>query len=631
MRILFSLLLLLVFTFSTSAQSSKALKYYQQAREEMASNDFEQALKKALKAVDESPEYAEARMLAAQLYLQQGSQKEALDMYEKALPYNPPYFFYYVYANALFDAEEYGKTVAMLRIYQEQPQVSSKYMELSNTLMDNAAFAQKAVAQPKPYTPVNLGKEVNTDQLDYFPSISADGKTLVFTHRSKEGNKQDEDFWVSTRPTDTSAWGKSELMQGFLNTDFNEGAQSLRSDGGLLFFAACERPEGKGSCDIYASFYQGNGRWSKPVNLGDSINTRAWESQPSISSDGRTLYFVRGASSISKDVDIYTSTLRPDGYWSKAQPLPGKVNTSAQETSPFIHFDDQTLYFSSNGHPGMGDQDFFVSKRLEDGSWDTPKNLGYPINTGGIEFGLIVGPDGKTAYYASDRGEVNYGETDLYSFLLPEEARAEAIAYVKGRVTNIKTQEPLEAEILFSSLGDGARTYADKSGKAGLYFSVLPANTDYALSIQKEGFLFYSKNFSLTTNEKERAFTLDVELIPIEVGKKVKLENVFFATDSYVLDPRSIAELNNVVEFLKTNTTVQISVEGHTDNEGSAAYNKTLSGNRAEAVKQYLIEHGIEGKRLTSKGFGDTQPVADNTTAEGRQLNRRTEIRISGL
>lgn len=631
MRALYFFIFLIFMGSSSIAQSSKAIKYYQQAREEMAEQNMEKALKKVLKAVEESPEYAEAKMLAAQLYLEKGSEAEALAMYESALPYNPPYFFYYVYGNALFDAGDYNKSITMLKKYQEQPQVSSKYMELSTAVLKNAQFAQKAVAKPKDYAPVNLGETVNTDQLDYFPSISADGKTLVFTHRSKEGNKQDEDFWVSTRATDTSAWGKSELMQGFLNTDLNEGAQSLRSDGGVLFFAACERPEGMGSCDIYASFYQGNARWSKPINLGDSVNSRAWESQPSISSDGRTLYFVRGATGLSKDIDIYTSTLRADGYWSKAKPLPGKVNTDAQESSPYIHFDDQTLYFSSNGHPGMGNQDFYVSKRMEDGSWGTPVNLGYPINTGGLEFGLIVGPDGKTAYYASDRGEPNYGETDLYSFLLPEEVQAEAIAYIKGRVTNAKTNAPLEAEILFSSLDDPNKTYPDKSGRGGQYFSVLPANADYALSIQKEGFLFYSKNFSLTTNERERAFTLDVQLIPIEVDKTVKLENVFFATDSYALDPRSIAELNNVVDFLQTNPKVHISVEGHTDNEGNSAYNKTLSGKRAEAVKTYLLEHGVKADRLKSKGFGDTMPVADNSTSEGRQLNRRTEIRISAL
>ncbi len=631
MRIIFFFLASFAVSLSAAGQSKKAFKYYNQAREEMAKDRTDKALEKALKAVEESPEFTEARMLAAELYSQRGEGEKALVLYEGALRYNPPYFFYYIYGNALFEAEEYTRSIEMLKKYQEEPKASSKYIALTNKTLANAHFALKAKASPKAYAPKNLGAELNTAEMDYFPSISADGKILVFTHRDPTGSKRDEDFWISRRDSDTSEWGKSEVMRGFLNTDFNEGAQSLRSDGNVLFFAACERPDGKGSCDIFASFYQGKGQWSQPVNLGDSINTPLWESQPSISSDGKTLYFVRGSSGTAKNIDIYVAELRTDGRFSKAKPIQGPINTSYQEQSPFIHFDNQTLYFSSEGHPGMGDHDFFVSKKQADGSWGKPENLGYPINTAGQEFGLVVGPDGKTAFYASDQGEVNHGLIDLFSFELPPEARAEAIAYVKGRVINAKTKAPLQADILFSTLGASPQDYRDKSSKQGRYFSVLPAHTDYALSIQKPGFLFYSKNFSLTTHTRERAFELNVELIPIEIGKKVKLENVFFATDSYELDPRSTAELNNVVSFLKTNPGVSILLEGHTDNEGNAAYNKDLSLKRAEAVKDYLLKKGISPKRLNTRGFGDTLPVATNETAEGRSLNRRTELKIEAV
>ncbi len=628
MRSLFILSILALITFSANGQSKKAFKYYNQAREKMAVGDTEDAYEKATKALEESPEYIEARMLSAQLLMERGERKQAIQLYEGGLKYNPPYYFYYIYGTALYEAGDYQQSIDVLNKYKLEPNASSKYLSITEDMLTNATFALKAIKSPKPFAPQNMGAQINTDQLDYFPSISANGKTMVFTHRSLEGNKQDEDFWVSEREADSVSWSKSKALTGYLNTSYNEGAQSISANGKIIFFASCDRPGGKGSCDIFASFYKGNGVWGEPINLGDSINTRFWESQPSISSDGKTLYFVRGGSSIAKNIDIYTSTLRADGRWSLAKPIEGPINTPVQESSPFIHYDDAHLYFSSNGHPGMGDQDFFVSTRLPDGTWGAPKNLGYPINTSGEEFGLIVDPNGRTAYYSSDKGEVNYGLVDLYTFQLPLDARSEAIAYIEGIVSDIKTKEPLEAEISFVQLDSTAKNYNDKSNRVGYYSSVLPANVDYALSIQKPGYLFYSKNFSLTTNTKERVFTLNVELTPIEVGGKIKLENVFFASDSYQLDERSTTELNTVVDFLEKNADVVISIEGHTDNEGNPAYNKTLSENRAKAVLEYLQQKGIPLARLSAKGFGDTLPVANNDTAEGRSLNRRTEVKI---
>ncbi len=416
-----------------------------------------------------------------------------------------------------------------------------------------------------------------------------------------------------------------------LNTRLNEGAQSLSASGNVIFFAACERPEGKGSCDIYASFLQGDNTYSKPLNLGPNINTALWESQPSISSDGKTLYFVRGAGSTARDIEIMYSTLSERGQWSEAKKVEGLINTPGQDVSPFIHFDNQSLYFASNGHPGMGELDFFVSRRQADGTWGEPQNLGYPINTAGAEFSLIVAPDGKTGFFASDNIDGGFGRLDLYSFELPEESRALEIAYIRGKVINKKTREPIAAEIQFSDLEKNKAVLTDNSGRDGNYFSVLPGNSDYGLSIQKKGFLFYSKNFSLSNQSAEKAYVLNVELIPIEVGERVKLENIFFGFDSYELEDRSFAELTTIINFLKENPGVTISVEGHTDNEGSSSYNKSLSENRAKAVYTYLAEQGIDKSRLSYKGFGDSQPVSTNDTEEGRALNRRTEVKITSV
>ncbi len=627
---LFLGILLGLFCSLAVAQSNRSIKYFNKAREAVAEDDFKQAKEYLEKAIEDSPAFSDALVFAADIYRNEKNYERALQYYEQALRNNGPYYVNLFYGQTLFAAGRYPEAIKALQAYQQSPQANPKYSEDIERLIANSNFAIRSQANPKPYKPENMGSRINTDQMEYFPSISADGNTLVFTHRKTEGEKTDEDFWVTQRDSLRAPWSKAQPLRGFLNTELNEGAQALTADGGIIYFAACERRDGYGSCDIYASFYQGEGIWSRPVNLGDSVNSRVWDSQPSISSDGQTLYFVRGRNSFDKDINIYHARLRSDGTFGRARPIPGKVNTSGQETSPFIHFDNQSLYFSSNGHPGMGDLDFFVSKKQADGSWGEPQNLGYPINTGGQEFSLIVAPDGKTGYFASDALEGGLGLLDLYSFELPEEARAIEIAYIRGRVTNKKTGQPIATEIDFTDINSEEKILTERSSRNGNYFAVLPGNADYALNIKEEGYLFYSKNFSLATQTVDRAFVLNVELIPIEVGERVKLENVFFATDSYELDARSYAELKEVASFLEANPSVKVALEGHTDNEGTPAYNKTLSQNRAKAVMNYLVEQGIAADRLSASGYGDTQPVATNETEEGRQLNRRTELRITG-
>lgn len=623
--------LMLLSTGAAHAQSKKALKCFTKAREEVRDNNISDALDELDKALDDSPDYMDALLFKADLLKRLGRPDETIPLYERALAADAPYYVYLFFGQALFESKEYERAITALKVYTESPQATRKYLEQARELISNSEFALKATANAKPYNPENLGNKVNSRDMEYFPSISADGLTLVFTHRDPEGEQGDEDFWFSTRDSINGPWKKASPVRGQLNTRLNEGAQSLSASGNIIFFAACERPEGLGSCDIYASFLQGDNTYSKPLNLGPNINSAMWESQPSISSDGKTLYFVRGAGSTARNIDIMYSTLSERGQWSEAKKLEGPINTGGQDVSPFIHFDNQSLYFASNGHPGMGELDFFVSRKQPDGSWGEPRNLGYPINTAGAEFSLIVAPDGKTGFFASDNIDGGFGRLDLYSFELPEDSRALEIAYIRGKVTNKKTREPIAAEIQFSDLDKNVTVLTDNSGRDGNYFSVLPGNSDYGLSIQKKGFLFYSKNFSLSTESAERAFVLNVELIPIEVGESVKLENIFFAFDSYKLESRSFAELNTIINFMNENPTVKISIEGHTDNEGSTMYNKTLSENRAKSVYSYLSENGIDKARLSYKGFGDSQPLTTNDTEEGRALNRRTEVKITSV
>ena len=621
-------LLLCIFSGMASGQSKKAMRHFEDAREDIADEDFGDALEELADALEDSPDYVEALLLKADVHKKLGEDEKSLPLYEKAIQSGAPYYVLLFYGETLFHTANYAKAVEPLEAYINHPRANPRYSQDAREMVKSARFAAQAKQKPVEYNPQNLGPKVNTNFMEYFPSISADGQTLVFTHRKTEGESTDEDFWVTEMDTATGEWQKARPLRGFLNTRLNEGAQSISSNERTIFFAACDRPGGKGSCDIYASFDQGDGEWSRPINLGGQINSTLWESQPSISADGRTLYFVRGKNSFDKNIEIYYSTLSEDGRWSKAERIPGKVNTQQQETSPYIHFDNQSLYFSSNGHPGMGDLDFFVSRRQPDGSWGEPQNLGFPINTTGQEFSLIVAPDGKTGYFSSDALDGGMGMLDLYSFELPEETRAVEIAYIRGKVINKNTREPLSARIEFSDLENGKLVHQETSNRRGQYFSVLPGNTDYGLSIQKPGFLFYSKNFSLSTETADKAHVLNVELVPIEVGKTVKLENVFFEFDSYQLEEKSYSELNSLKEFLMENPEVKINIEGHTDSEGNTAYNKNLSENRAKSVYNYLVSKGIGEDRLSYEGFGDEQPVATNQTEEGRALNRRTEIKI---
>ena len=631
MRIFIFILSLCLFQFSTvHAQSKKSIKLFKKAKEADKEGNRTKAIEYLDKVIEKSPEYIEAYLFAADIFRTEEDFNRAIGYYEKLMKdYEVPYYFYLFYGETLFEVERYDEAILSFREYLKSNKAAPKYKEKVRSYISNCEFSKTAQLKPKPFEPVNLGGLVNSENMEYFPSISADGNSLVFTYRAPNQTKSDEDFFISIRDTVTGEWTQSKPAAGFLNTQLTEGAQTITSDGMIIYFAACERENGFGSCDIFASIYKGNGQWSKAINLGPKVNSRVWDTQPSISSDGKTLYFVRGSHGRSRNKDIYYTELQSDGTWGKALKLKGPINTSGSETSPFIHFDNKTLYFSSDGHPGLGKLDFFVSRRKEDGSWEKPENLGYPINSKEDDFSLIVSPDGKTAYFSSDRLGDNVGLQDLYSFILPKESRAIEIAYIKGKITNKVTGAPISAQIVFSELSSSESILFEQSNRLGNYFSVLPGNADYGLNIQKKGFLVYSKNFSLSNENVRKAYVLNVKLIPIAVDQKVKLENVFYATASFELDSRSNSELNKVADFLNDNPTVKISVEGHTDNEGSKAGNTKLSKNRAKSVYQYLIEKGIDKSRLSIKGFGSSQPVADNETEEGRKKNRRTEIRIT--
>ncbi len=612
-------------TFQLCGQDKKARKYFNEARSAFAAGNIERSLSLLDKAINRDDTFPDPALMAAQIWEERKNIEQANLYLDKAWAASQKAYIAFQIGMINYRAGEYERALEFLELYTQHEEAKVVYLEAANAAILNCLFAIEALKNPSDIHPENLGPRVNSSAMEYFPAISADGQTLVFTYRNLEGNRRDEDFYFSEQTT--AGWSQAMPLPGQLNTELNEGAQCVTADGMQLIFVGCNRSEGKGSCDLYTAFRTDDGRWSRAVNMGDSINSVNWETQPSISPDGQTLYFIRANKREPGQSDIYFSTRKAEGGWSKARKMPDNINTLGKEASPFIHFDNQTFYFCSDGHIGMGNTDLFVSRKQPDGSWSDPVNLGAPINGPGEELGLVIASDGKTAFYSSDM-QGGLGSLDLYSFELPESFRAIPSAWVKGIVRDAASKQALESDLFFIDLKTGKPFAKVRSGKDGRYFAVLPSNADYGLSVEKEGFLFHSENFALQSQPQDRAFQLDVNLQRLEKGSTIVLQNVFFATASFELRPASFVELDKIAQLLQRNPQLRISLEGHTDNEGDQLANQKLSENRAKAVRDYLKTKGIAAERLQYKGFGEDRPVADNSTAAGRQKNRRTELRI---
>ena len=497
-------------------------------------------------------------------------------------------------------------------------------------------FALSLMANPVPFDPVNLGDSINTIHDEYINTITSDELTLLFTRRlptnviTQSGSEAiEEDFYRSERNSD-SVWQKARNLGPPVNTRGNEGAISISPDGQLLFFTACQRQDTYGSCDIYWSWKMGN-QWSAPRNLGPVVNSSAWDSQPSFSSDGKTLYFASKRSGGKGSSDIWMTTLMPDGTWTTPVNLGDSINTASEEQNPFIHPDDQTLYFASKGHQGLGGLDLFIARRDDTGNWGAPVNLGYPINTAADEITLIVNATGDVAYISSDKFG-GKGRQDIYAFPLYKEAQPHPVTYLKGIVFDKETKNRLQAHFELTDLKTNRVVVQSVSDPVdGSFLVCLPTDRNYALNVSREGYLFYSDNFSLTgISAQARPFLKNIPLQPIKVGETVVLKNIFFDTDKFALKPESFIELEKLTKLLKTNPSLKIEISGHTDNKGREAHNLELSRNRAKAVYDYLQEQGIEASRMSYQGFGLSKPIDTNDTEAGRANNRRTEFRVTG-
>ena len=611
------------------AQYEKTIKYWLQGKTVQAIKGFEKTLEIA-------PDFIEANFMLGDIYIDTKDMEKAKKYYLNGVLTDSSYYTkgWYWLANIEMNDGNYDMAKQYFSIFLILDKDNKDLQPLANKGIKEAEFREYAIANPIPFTPQNMGKMINTPYDEYLPALTADEQTLVITRKEPRKSTttamtpEEEDFYISTLDTNGN-WTMAERVSEPLNSNDNEGAQCISQDGRFIVFTICGEG-GLGSCDLYWSKKIGD-RWSKPRNLGAAVNSRYWDSQPSFSIDGKTLYFTSNRPGGKGGKDIWKTTLNENGRWNKAVNLGNSINTTQDETCPFIHYDDQTLYFASNGHIGMGGFDIFYSRKLNDTTWSMPTNIGYPINTSGEEMNLIVGASGNTAIFSSDKLD-GYGGQDLYSFELYEDARPVPTTYMKGIVFDEKTNQRLAADFKIIDLeNENEVVSATADPVTGSFLISLPVNKNYALNVSMDGYLFHSENIELLSGTPDEPFLKNVGMKQLSVGESVVLKNVFFETNKYDLKDESRVELMKLHSFMQNNPAVSIEISGHTDNVGNDNDNQTLSENRAQAIYNFLIENGIEADRLSYKGYGETQPIDTNDTEEGRANNRRSEFKIKEI
>ncbi len=608
--------------------NKKAVQLYTQALERAQDGNLVHAAGLLLQSIEADKKYVDAYLSLAGVYGQLKSHLNSIKFYEQAFALDSNYTAEYKlpYSINLAGTGEFEKALQAINelLAKNPPPGSATYKAAifrKRSYEFAVDYAKKNTNKNYVFTPHNMGAAVNSTESEYFPSLTIDGNELIFTRRIKNFN---EDFYFSRKKGDE--WGISAAMPGNVNTSENEGAQNISPDGQWLVFTGCNRRDGFGSCDIYISYNTAEG-WSEAINLGGKINSPQWESQPCLSPDKRDLYFASKRTGGYGGIDIYVSHLQPNGKWGEPENLGAEVNTGGDESCPFIHADNQTLYYTSNGLQGYGGNDLFYVRKGPGGDWSKPVNLGYPINTTSDEGTLFIAADGKTAYYASDRSD-SKGGLDIYSFELREDVRPYKTLWVKGRVFDKKTTKGIPSSVELTDLANKQLITKVQTDETGNYLITLPVGKDYAFNVNRKGYLFYSDNFSMSNRSTDSVYEKNIPLQPLEANASVILKNIFFDVNKFDIKPESQVELDILVQLLNENPSLRIEISGHTDNVGKPADNLVLSNNRARAVVSYLVSKNIAASRLTAKGYGETKPLAGNNDEEGRAMNRRTEMKI---
>lgn len=613
-------------------RNNRALRAYTDGKEAYNFVNYSQAEKYLKEATEKDNDFIEAFLLLAELYKDMKRYDESAQAYDRVQEIDSLFFVPAMFSGGEvhFLRGDYHRSLEYFHSFLRQKGQQPNLRLEAEAYIRNALFASDAVNNPVPFNPVSLGDSVNTLFDEYWPAITIDGELLMFTRQISSNDRRigsaalQEDFYYTVMGD--SGWQKAVNIGAPLNTPGNEGALTLSVGGQFIYYTACNRPDGTGGCDIYYS-YRGSRGWSRGMNPGAPLNSAYWESQPSLSSDGQTLFFVSNRPGGEGGMDIWVSRMSAEGTWGEPENAGNIINTPGDEMSPFIHFDNRTLYFSSDGRPCMGGLDIFRSEYKPGRGWSEPVNLGYPINTQFDEMGLVINSAGNLAYYSST---VNRQQgRDIFSFELPEEIRPDPVSYIEGTVTDSQTGMRLQASYELINLSNRQTAIKSVTDTRGNFLLPLPSGINYGLNVMCDGYLFYSEHFMLEGEHPvSQPYAKDIKLNRIREGESMSLYNVFFNTDSWELLDESVSELSRLYDLLVSNPDIVIEIGGHTDSSGSDEHNLWLSGQRALAVSDFLTRRGIEASRLKTKGYGEAMPVADNSSEEGMRRNRRTDITI---
>jgi outer membrane protein OmpA-like peptidoglycan-associated protein len=611
--------------------NAKALDTYDQAIVLLKDGMIKEAIPVLQDCVVLDSNFVDAILSLGAAYGQLKRYQESVLLYEKAKTKDSLYFQVYKlpYAINLAGLGNFEKALEQVDEFLSIPKISDRSINAAKYRKKCFEFAiDYQIKHPNQdlyhFNPVNLGDSVNSIYAEYYPTVTVSDNILVFT---RAGIHMREDFMESNMSKKGFSFAKP--IAGDINIEPKKGAITSSQDGEWILFAGQFSGQGFGNYDIYKSVYTPKG-WSEPENLGANINTEFWESSPSLSPDNRVLFFSSNRPGGYGGKDLYISYRTAEGKWLPARNMGPEINTKGDELAPFIHPDNQTLYYTSDGLTGYGGSDIYVLRKKGDGDWGIPENIGYPINTIENEGSLAVSADGLTAYYASDRAD-SRGDLDLYQFEMRPDIRPFRTLYVKGFVTDKQSGKGLPSSVeLFDNENNKAlmKVQTDEKGE---YFITLPTGRDYTFTVNRKGYLFYSEQYALSKKEADSTYQKNIALQAVALHANFVFNNILFKNNSYELPSAALIELNKLLQVLNENPSIKLEISGHTDNVGNQEDNLLLSTNRAKAIVGYLNSNGVDTKRLSYKGYGASKPIADNSKEEGRSINRRTEFTITAL
>ena len=604
-------------------QSKQAAQIYEAGLSALNKNDVQKAIQLFKLAASKDSQYVDPTIALFQVYHDQKDFEKAIEYYFQIKKIDS--------AAALPFLVKQGISLASLGRYNAAYKLIEPYISnnsMPTYLKDKAtalfAVCQFAISQKTaPEISIhNMGDSINSPASEYFPTVSIQDSLFLFMRRL---NLSREDFYTSSMGV--HGFSAATPLSDTLNFAAKKGSMSLSANLQTLYYAADYAEQGYGRYDIY-KVQRSPWGWSKPKNLGQNINSDYWESAPSVAPDGNSIYFASNRPDGFGGIDIYVAYKNEKGFWEEAINLGPSINTKGDDQTPFIHADNQSLYFSSNGRAGFGGSDIYVSRKKIDGNWTTPINLGYPINTYDNEGSIAVASNGATAYIASDRAD-SRGELDIYKITLAENTRAFKTWFIKGQIVDAITKKTIAAELQIVDPASGYPMMEMQIDSMGQFLLALPYFDSLGLKINSPGHDYLSSILPIDSVKWMAGKTFDFALTPIEKLFTKTFNQVYFESNAAILQAISSVELDALVRYLKNTLNAQILIEGHTDNTGTSTQNNLLSLQRANAIGDYLQQKGIADNRIQRKGLGATMPIADNNTAEGRAKNRRTNFTIT--